>query len=141
MWQRTQNQPEMGQSHILWHLNSVIITDEQAADIISFCEIVKVGLDLTTFEDKRSLIELPDVRGTLAVEDGQKVVYVKCLHEQQRLVQMRTSHSQYVHCQHSIELTARLVLAANLSLGDKRLSNYPDKQRIPLEKRGKSDKT
>ena len=52
-----------------------------------------------------------------------------------------TLPSLYVDWQHSIELTARLVLAANLSLGDKRLSNYPEKQPIPLGKRGKSDKT
>ena len=42
---------------------------------------------------------------------------------------------------HSIELTARLVLAANLPLGDKFFSNRPNKYQFLLEKRGKSDKT
>lgn len=124
----TLNHLKREQADILGHLNSVVITDEQVADIISFCEMVKVGLDLTTFEDRRSLIEMLDVHGTLAVEDGQKVVYVKCLLEQQRLLQIRTSPLSSSHEVNTITLTARIVLDGlqghhrSFSLADKLFS-------------------
>jgi site-specific DNA recombinase len=59
------------------HINTVMITDEQLAEIEGFCTGVRDGLDNAAFEDKRRLFDLLDVRGTLAVENGEKVVYVK----------------------------------------------------------------
>lgn len=43
------------------------------------------GLDEATFEDKRRYFELLDLHAKLAVEDGEKVVYLKCLMGSQRL--------------------------------------------------------
>jgi hypothetical protein len=48
---------------------------------------------------------------------------------------------QYLPWQNSIQLTARLLLAANVSLFDVFLPNSPNEWYFPLEKRGKSDKT
>jgi hypothetical protein len=61
-------------------------------DIESFCAQIQTGLESATFEQKRQLIDMLDVRGTLAIENDEKVVYVKChLGQQQRSV-ARTSH-------------------------------------------------
>lgn len=75
------------------HLQSVILSDEQIAAIESFCMEVCAGLDSATFEDKRRYFELLDVRGRLALENDEKVVYVKCKLGEQRLLQIPTSPS------------------------------------------------
>jgi site-specific DNA recombinase len=68
------------------YLEQSVISDEQVEDIKSFCETIRNELDVATFEQKRQLLEMLDVRGTLAVEDNERVVYVKCLvAPQQRL--------------------------------------------------------
>ena len=59
--------------------------------IQSFCAEVADGLDNATFEDKRQYFDLLDVRGKLAVENNEKVVYAKCKIEQQRLSLVLTS--------------------------------------------------
>jgi len=43
-----------------------------------------------TFDDKRQILDLLDVRGKLAVENGGKVVYVKCLIARQQLLVVTT---------------------------------------------------
>ncbi len=73
------------------HLQSVILSDEQIAAIESFCTEVGAGLNNATFEDKRRYFELLDVRGRLALENDEKVVYVKCKLGEQRLLQIPTS--------------------------------------------------
>jgi hypothetical protein len=73
------------------HLQSAILSDEQIAVIESFCAEVCAGLDSATFEDKRRYFELLDVRGRLAVESDEKVVYIKCKLGEQRLLQILTS--------------------------------------------------
>ncbi|MFN8485284.1 MAG: hypothetical protein U0768_19780 [Anaerolineae bacterium] len=60
------------------------------AEIEAFCAEVREGLDEATFEDKRRYFELLDLHAKLAVEDGEKVVYVKCLIGSQRLSDLRT---------------------------------------------------
>ncbi len=57
----------------------LVISDEQVEDIKSFCESIKDELDTATFDQKRQLLEMLDVRGTLAIEDNERVIYVKCL--------------------------------------------------------------
>ncbi len=66
-----------------------------------------------TFEDKRHYLDLLDVRGILALENGEKVVYITCKLGKQRLVQMPTSPSQSNDNGQQIfpiTLTARLVI-------------------------------
>ncbi len=69
------------------------ITDIQIAEIETFCAEVRVGLDNATFEDKVHYFELFDMRGKLAIENEEKVVYLTCKLGKQRVLQMRTSPS------------------------------------------------
>jgi site-specific DNA recombinase len=75
------------------HLQAAIITDAQIAEIETYCAEVREGLDNATFEDKRRYFELLKVRGKLAVENEEKVVYASCRIGQQRLSQVQTSPS------------------------------------------------
>ncbi len=73
------------QTEISAHLQTKVLSNEQIADIEAFCAQIRHGLDIATFEQKRQVIDLLDVRGTLAIENEEKVVYVKCLLGQQLL--------------------------------------------------------
>jgi site-specific DNA recombinase len=61
--------------------------------IESFCSEVRDGLNNATFEDKRRYMDLLDLRCTLALEDQEKVAYVKCKLGAQRLSVALTSPS------------------------------------------------
>jgi hypothetical protein len=63
----------------------VTLSDEQIAEIESFCADVRDGLDNATFEDKRYYFDRLDVRGKLAVENGEEVVYAQCRIGRQQL--------------------------------------------------------
>jgi site-specific DNA recombinase len=73
------------------HLSNVTYTDQDILVIEEFCSKIRDNLDYATFEGKRRIIDLLDVRGTLAVENDEKVIYVKCLISQQRLSLVQTS--------------------------------------------------
>ena len=81
-------------SDISSHLNQLVVSDRQMEEIRIFCDSIRDKLDIATFEQKRQLLELLDVRGKLAVENTEKVVYVICLiSPQQRLSLAPTSPS------------------------------------------------
>jgi len=92
------------------HLRTNIPTDEEINSIVAYCEEIGVGLDSATFEDKRRYFELLDVRGRLALENDEKVVYVKCKLGEQRLSVVATSPSSSNHNVTPIIVTARLVI-------------------------------
>jgi site-specific DNA recombinase len=73
------------------HLKTQVISDDDIAEIETFCADIRDRLDETSFEVKRQIIEFLDVRGKLAIENDEKVVYVKCHLGQQRLSVVRTS--------------------------------------------------
>jgi hypothetical protein len=73
------------------HLEAVVPTEQQIAEIESFCADVCDGLDNATFEDKRYYFDRLEVRGRLAVENDEKVIYAKCKLGEQRLAQVQTS--------------------------------------------------
>jgi len=73
------------QADISSHLQTTVLSDDQIEDIKAFCDEIRDRLDNATFEQKRQLIDMLDVRGTLAIENEEKVVYVKC-HLGQQLV-------------------------------------------------------
>ena len=75
------------------HIQSVTFTEENLASFDQFCSQVRDGLDSLTFADKRRIFEILDVRAKLAFENNEKVVYVRCLIDQQRLSLVQTSHS------------------------------------------------
>jgi uncharacterized protein YhaN len=78
------------------HLRTNIPTEEEINSIVAYCEEIGVGRDNATFEDKRRYFELLDVRGRLALENDEKVVYVKCKLGEQRLLQIPTSPSSSI---------------------------------------------
>jgi site-specific DNA recombinase len=98
------------------HLHAITVTDEQIEDIESICAQVRDGLDTATFEQKRQLIDMLDVRGKLAIENDEKVVYVKCILGQQLLSVARTSPWQSNHKGQPIMINARLVVRGNRTL-------------------------
>ena len=68
------------------------------------------GLENANFEQKRQVIDMLNVRGTLAIENDEKVVYAKCILEQQLLSVARTSLWRCNHKGHPLAITVRLVL-------------------------------
>ena len=67
------------------YLQTNILSDDQIADITALCDQIRLGSEVDTFAQKRQIIDLLDVHCTLAVENGVKVIYLKCLIGRQRL--------------------------------------------------------
>lgn len=76
---------------LITHLDSSILTDEQITMIETYCAEVSEGLHNATFTDKQRYFELLKVSAKLAVEDGERIIYVQCRIGNTRLSQMRTS--------------------------------------------------
>ncbi len=74
-------------------VEKVTLTDSQMSEIQDFCDSIRDRIDTASFEEKRQLLEMFDVRGKLAVENNEKVVYVSCLLEPQPVSLVLTSHS------------------------------------------------
>jgi hypothetical protein len=79
------------QNELSSYLIPVSLPDENIEVIESFCSEVRNGLNNATFEDKRRYMDLLDLRCTLALEDQEKVAYVKCKLGAQRLSVAPTS--------------------------------------------------
>jgi hypothetical protein len=100
-----------------------VLSDDQIADIEIFCAQIWDGLENATFEQKRHIIDLLDVRGTLAIENDEKVIYVKCLIGQQLLSVARISPwRSTVNRQQLFVLTAKLVLRKTREWGNLELA-------------------
>jgi site-specific DNA recombinase len=98
------------QADISEHLQAKILSDEQILDIEDYCAQIRQRLECTTFEQKRQVIDMLDVRGTLAIENEEKVVYVKCILGQQLLSVARTSPLSSCRGQNTIVLTVWVIL-------------------------------
>jgi len=81
------------QNDLAGHIRKVTMTDDQLSYIEAFCAKIRNGLDQADFNTKRQIIELLDVRGKIAFENNEKVVYLKCLITQQPLAPIVISHS------------------------------------------------
>ncbi len=66
-------------NELLGHIRKVSITDDQLAYIKSFCDKIRKGLDQADFKTRRKILELLDIRGKIAVENDERVIYLKCL--------------------------------------------------------------
>jgi len=84
------------QVEISGHLQTEILSDEQITDIRAFCEPIRDLLQNASFEERRRIIDLLEVGGTLAIEKDEKVVYVKCIIGEQLLSVARISHSSNI---------------------------------------------
>jgi hypothetical protein len=60
-------------------IENVTLSESQMEEIQKFCDGIRDRVDTASFEEKRQLLELLDVRGKLAVENDEKVVHVTCL--------------------------------------------------------------
>lgn len=69
------------------------MTDDQLSYIEAFCAKIKNGLEQADFNTKRQIIELLDIRGKIAFENNEKVLYLKCLISQQQRFPVPISHS------------------------------------------------
>jgi hypothetical protein len=78
-------------SDLAEHLQTNIPTDEEISSIVTYCEEIGVGLDNATVEDKRRYFDWLNVRGKLAIENDEKVVYAKCRIGERRLSLVLTS--------------------------------------------------
>ncbi len=74
-----------------YHKNGSPSFTDQTLHDQSFLWNFPVKSECTTFEQKLQVIDMLDVRGTLAIENDEKVVYVKCILGQQLLSVARTS--------------------------------------------------
>lgn len=84
------------QTELSSYLIPVDLPDENIEVIESFCSEVRNGLDKATFEDKRRYMDLLDLRCTLALEDQEKVAYLKCKLGAQRRSLALTSPSSNI---------------------------------------------
>ena len=81
------------------HVRTVTITDDQLSYIEEFCAKIRNGLDRADFNTKRQIIQLLDIRGKIAFEEGEKVLYLKCLidtQEQQQVSRVLISPSSNI---------------------------------------------
>ncbi len=69
------------QNDLARHIRKVTMTDDQLSYIEAFCAKIRDGLDKADFNTKRQIIELLDIRGKIAFENNEKVLYIKCLIE------------------------------------------------------------
>jgi site-specific DNA recombinase len=92
------------------HLGEIDYTEKDIANIEGFCESIRENLDQVTYEGKRRILDLLDVRGKLAIENEEKVIYVKCIIGQQLLSVARTSHWRSNHKGQPVTLSVRLVI-------------------------------
>jgi site-specific DNA recombinase len=67
------------QNDLSAYIRNVSITDAQLSYIEAFAAKIRDGIDVADFYAKRQIIELLDIHGKIAVENGEKVIYLKCL--------------------------------------------------------------
>ena len=91
-------------------IEKVALTDRQIDEIQLFCDGVRDRLDTTDFDEKRQLFEMFDVRGTLAVENEEKVVHASCLISPQPVSLALTSLWRSNHNRPQYLVAARLVI-------------------------------
>lgn len=69
-------------------IEKLTLTDDQISEIQEFCDGIRDRVEMASFDEKRQLLELFDVRGKLAIENNKKVT----------LLNMSTSTATSVAC-------------------------------------------
>jgi site-specific DNA recombinase len=67
------------QTQLATFLQKITYSDADIVTIEDFCNKLRNKLDTATFEGKRRILDMLDVRGKLAIENDEKVIYVSCL--------------------------------------------------------------
>ncbi|HND50383.1 MAG TPA: hypothetical protein PLL95_17575, partial [Anaerolineales bacterium] len=98
------------QNELAGHIRKVTLTDGQLTYIEAFCAKIRHGLDQADFNAKRQIIELLDVRGKIAFENNEKVLYIKCLITQPPLLPIVISPSSNIGAIATIRIACRPIL-------------------------------
>lgn len=80
------------------------------AAIGEFCAKIRVNLEHPPFEAKRRNLERLDVHGTLAVENGERILYLTCAIYPQQVSLVLTSPWLSNHKGHPHTITAKLLI-------------------------------
>jgi site-specific DNA recombinase len=78
MLEKTKSELERERAGLVAHLEETTVTDAQIEELETFADLVRNGLEHVQTEDKRRILDLLELKGVLAVENGQKVVYLRC---------------------------------------------------------------
>jgi regulator of replication initiation timing len=78
------------QMNVTANIQNQVLSDDQIAQITAFQKQIRPNLEDITLDQKRQFIEMLDVRCTLGLENGNKVVNIKCRLGQQHLLVPRT---------------------------------------------------
>lgn len=81
-------------SELTEHIYKATVTDDQLIQIETFCAKIRGRLNQADFDAKRQIIELLDVRCKIDFENGEKMIWLKCLivpEGQQQLLRTPTS--------------------------------------------------
>ena len=73
-------------------IEKLTLTDDQISEIQEFCDGIRDRVETASFDEKRQLLELFDVRGKLAIENNEKVIHATCLLQLQPVSLALTSH-------------------------------------------------
>lgn len=106
------------QAHLTHSVEDKTITDEQVLEIKAFAEQVAQGLDAAAnnFSARRRIIEMLNVRGSVDVENEEKVVYVECaLGESSLYLSVTNTHRRRRKDHAGFVLIERLVLQPTAS--------------------------
>jgi hypothetical protein len=78
---------EEERSALMGDINAESLTEDQIRTLEQFAAQVAEGLDKAEddFRVRRSIIEILDVQATLAVEDDEQIIYVRCVLNQESL--------------------------------------------------------
>lgn len=96
-------------------LQTVTLTEDRIRTIEEFAEKVSGKLELidqseNTFEIKRQILNLLDVTGEVAIEEGEQVIYLSCILDDDRRL-LSSSLSTRGQQQHGLRLVERVVLS------------------------------
>jgi hypothetical protein len=64
----------------------------QILELEEFAQRVREGIHEADFNTKRHIFDLLDVRGTLAIENEERILYITCKLGEQQQSLMQTSH-------------------------------------------------
>ena len=73
------------------HVTAQAVSDDQIRSLQDFVQKVAASLDVANGDSatRRRVIEVLDVEGTLAIEDGERAIYVRCV----------LGHNRLIYCQ------------------------------------------
>jgi len=74
------------------NLNSDILEEDQIFELKDFLRSIRNSIKNVNFQTKQRIIELIDLRGKLAIENNEKVVYLSCKIGKQKRSLHLTSH-------------------------------------------------